>query len=115
MILARPSRGDESSSEYSQRRSYSSSAVEEKPSSSSQSSRTTESGSTSTIPKTSSDIESDSKKRSRSFVRPPLRSAVPDSHFLSFARKPVQSGRGRKFIEKQIFLNFSNYFSWSTN
>ncbi len=91
-LIARSSRGDESSSEYSQRRSYSSSGVEEKPTSS-QLNRPITSGSTSTIPKTSSETEADIKKRSRSFVRPQLRSAVPDSQFLSIARRPVQSGQ----------------------
>ncbi|CAF3451427.1 unnamed protein product, partial [Rotaria sp. Silwood2] len=110
----RPSRGDESSSESSQRRSYSSTGVEEKPSTSSiQSSRFTESISTSTVPKTSSDTESDTKKRSRSFVRPPLRSAVPDSQLISLARRPAQSGRVGQRVEvytnhfKIEFLNIN--------
>ena len=50
--------------------------------------------------KTSSDIESDTKKRSRSFIRPVLRSAVPDSQLMSLARRPVQSGNGKKSFEK---------------
>jgi hypothetical protein len=110
LILARPSRTDESSSESSQRRSYSSSRAEEKPSTT----RTTESGSTSTIPKTSLDTESESKKRSRSFARPILRSAVPDSQLLSLARRPVQPGNGRK-INSIFILIFLTCFSWSTS
>ncbi len=98
LILARSSRADESSSEHSQRRSYSSTGVEEKPSSS-QSIRSTEFVSTSTVPKPTSETESDTKKRSRSFVRPPLRSAVPDSQLLSFARRPAQTGHRKIKIE----------------
>lgn len=55
-----------------------SSNVEEKPSSSS-----------SVIPKSSS--EKDTKFRSRSLIR----SAVPDSQLLSFARRPIQNGQGK--------------------
>ncbi len=86
LILARSSRADESSSEHSQRRSYSSTG-------------STEFVSTSTIPKSTSETESDIKKRSRSFVRPPLRSAVPDSQLLSFARRPAQTGHRKIKIE----------------
>ncbi|CAF1268322.1 unnamed protein product [Rotaria sp. Silwood1] len=110
----RPSRPEESSSEPSQRRSYSTTGVEEKPStSSSQSSTFTESVSTSAVPKTSSDIGSDTKKRSRSFMRPPLRSAVPDSQLISLARRPAQPGRVGQRIElytnhfKIEFLNIN--------
>jgi hypothetical protein len=53
--------------------------------------------SSSVIPKTSSDIESDAKKRSRSFTRPVLRSAVPDSQLISIARRPSPVGRSKKF------------------
>jgi hypothetical protein len=112
-MIARPSRSDESSSGQSQRRSYSSSGVEEKPSSSSQSSRSTEFVSTSAVPKTSSESESDIKKRSRSFARPPLRSAVPDSQLLSLARRPAQTGQRKKSDSKTFFFNLMNYFSWS--
>ncbi|CAF1508752.1 unnamed protein product [Adineta steineri] len=85
----RPSRIDESSSSQPQRRSYSSTGVDEKPSSSS----------TSTIPKPPSDIESDPKKRSRSFVRVQIRSAVPDSHVLSMSKRPIKSGNLGQRIE----------------
>jgi hypothetical protein len=92
LIKARTSRETESSSGYSQRRSYSSSGVEEKPSTSQSTA-----SSSSVIPKTSSDIESDAKKRSRSFTRPVLRSAVPDSQLISIARRPSPVGRSKKF------------------
>ncbi|UJR24794.1 hypothetical protein I4U23_006169 [Adineta vaga] len=90
----RPSHTHESSSSHSQRRSYSSTSVEEKPSTS----RSIESTSTSTIK-----VESDTKKRSQSFNRPVLRSVVPDSQLISFARRPVQSGRVGQRID--IFTN----------
>ena len=51
--------------------------MEEKPSSSQ-----------SVVPKSS---ESDVKYRSRSLIR----SAVPDSQLLSFARRPIQNGQGK--------------------
>lgn len=44
--------------------------------------------------KTSSDIENDNKKRSRSFARPAIRSAVPNSQLITIAKRPSQSGHG---------------------
>jgi hypothetical protein len=52
--------------------------------------------------------------RSRSFARPILRSAVPDSQLLSLARRPVQPGNGRK-INSIFILIFLTCFSWSTS
>lgn len=81
--------------------------MEGKPStSSSQSSKIIATSSTSTVPKSLLDTESDIKRRSRSFVRPPLRSAVPNSQLLSLARRPPQSGRSKTLFIK-IFLFFS--------
>ena len=77
----------DSSSDRSHRRSYLTSHTEEKPTASS-----------STIPKTTTETESDTKKRSRSFLRPQLRSAVPDSQILSFAQRPAQSGQRKTTI-----------------
>ncbi|CAF0840758.1 unnamed protein product [Adineta ricciae] len=94
----RSGRSHERSSSHSQRRSYSSADVEEKPSSS-QLSRTVESSSTSTVPKTTKEAESSSKARSRSFVRPIIRSAVPESQLISLARRPAQSGRVGQRVE----------------
>ena len=117
-MLARSSRADESSSESYQRRSYSSSRIEEKPSTSSnQSVEFTEFVSTSVVPKSSLVTEIDTKKRSRSFVRPLLRSVVPDSQLITLARRPALPGRGKIVIEKKMIyfhLNLINCYSWST-
>ncbi|CAF3792637.1 unnamed protein product [Rotaria socialis] len=108
----RSSRVDESSSESYQRRSYSSSSVEEKPStSSSQPIRFTEFTSSSVVPKSSIDTEIDAKKRSHSFVRPLLRSAVPDSQIITLARRPALPGRaGQRFeiYTNHLKIEFSN-------
>lgn len=46
-------------------------------------------------PKAPSDAGSDSKKRSRSLVRPIIRSAVPNSQITTIAKRPPQPGRGK--------------------
>jgi hypothetical protein len=57
-------------------------------------------GSYNGAPQAPSDAGSDTKKRSRSFVRPIIRSAVPNSQITRIAKRPSQSGRG-------IFLHHS--------
>ncbi len=97
VVLARTSRIDEVWSDYSQRRSYSSTGMyDEKPSHYGQ----IDNGSYNGAPQAPSDAGSDTKKRSRSFVRPIIRSAVPNSQITRIAKRPSQSGRG-------IFLHHS--------
>jgi hypothetical protein len=102
LCLARTSRIDEMSSDYSQRRSYSTTGViDEKASRNGQ----IENGSYYVAPKAPSDAGSDSKKRSRSFVRPIIRSAVPNSQLTSIAKRPSQPGHGTKIF----IFSFLNY------
>ena len=81
-LLARPSR------------SYSSTDIEEK--------RSSSQSRTSAVPKTTRESEDDVKQRSRSFVRPILRSVVPDSQVLSPARRPIQSGQCKLISSKDF-------------
>jgi eukaryotic translation initiation factor 2C len=99
---ARTSRIDEMSSDCSQRRSYSTTGIiDEKASRNGQ----IENGSYYVAPKAPSDAGSDSKKRSRSFVRPIIRSAVPNSQLTSIAKRPSQPGHVGDRIEL-----YSNHF-----
>src|SRR4051794_39766238 len=75
VVLARTSRIDEVSSDYSQRRSNSVTGILEEKSSRND---LINSDSYYVVPKPSSDAGSDTKKRSRSYVRPIIRSAVPN-------------------------------------
>lgn len=57
-----------------------------------------------------SDASSDSKKRSRSFVRPQIRSAVPNSQLTNIIQRPSQSGRAGQRLEvytNHFKINFS--------
>jgi len=92
----RTSRIDDLSSDYSHRRSYSTAAIiDEKPA------RTgpLDNGSYYVAPKAPSDAGSDSKKRSRSLVRPVIRSAVPNSQITSIVKRPAQPGRAGQRVE----------------
>ena len=51
------------------------------------------------VPKAPSDAGSDTKKRSRSFARPIIRSAVPNSQVLTIIRRPSTSGRAGQRVE----------------
>lgn len=99
----RTSRIDEMSTD-SHRRSYS--TFDEK----SQRNGTTKEEKTSEMPlcgtsKASSDSGSETKKRSRSFVRPVIRSAVPNSQLIPLAKRPTPSGQ----IGQRVDL-YTNHF-----
>ncbi|CAF4397564.1 unnamed protein product, partial [Adineta steineri] len=88
---ARTSRIDEISSDYSQPRSHSiAGIIDEKP---------IRNGNPDIVPyyvapKASSDAGSDTKKRSRSYVRPVIRSAVPNSQIQTIVQRPSKAGKG---------------------
>lgn len=93
-ILARASRIDEISSDYSQRRSHSSIGItDEKPFLNGY----RDHDSYNVAPKLPSENGVDIKKRSRSFVRPLIRSAVPNSQIITITKRPSQSGHGNLF------------------
>jgi hypothetical protein len=107
ILLARTSRIDDVSS---QRRSHSTTGIiDEK-------SPRIDNGSYNVAPKAPSDAGSDTKKRSRSFVRPIIRSAVPNSQITTIIKRPSQSGRGIFLPPPFKSLSFSFLsFSWSTS
>ena len=112
LFLARTSRIDELSSDYSQRRSHSTTGIEDE--------KATRNGhiendTYNVAPKAPSDAGSDTKKRSRSFVRPQIRSAVPNSQITTIAKRPSQSGRGTVFSSISFRFLISSSVSWSTN
>ncbi|CAF3441824.1 unnamed protein product [Rotaria sp. Silwood1] len=104
---ARTSRIDEISSDYSQRRACSSTGlINEKIFHNGQ----TENGSHDIVTKSSSDNGIDIKKRSRSFVRPIIRSAVPNSQLITIIKRPLQSGHAGQQVElytNHFRINFS--------
>lgn len=97
----RTSRIDDYSSEYSQRRCQSTTGyVPDK----------IENQSYNVTEKAPSDAGSDTKKRSRSFIRPQIRSAVPISQLTNIIQRPSQSGRAGQRIEvytNHFKINFS--------
>ncbi|UJR23980.1 hypothetical protein I4U23_026946 [Adineta vaga] len=104
---ARTSRIDELSSDYSHRRSHSSTGVIDDKS---KLNGPIDNGSYYVAPKPSSDAGSDSKKRSRSLVRPTIRSAVPNTQITTIAKRPSQSGRAGQRVElytNHFQINFS--------
>jgi hypothetical protein len=104
---ARISRIDEISSDYSQRRSHSTTGIiDDKPIVNGQ----IENGSYYVAPKAPSDAGSDTKKRSRSFVRPIIRSAVPNSQLTTIIKRPSQAGHAGQRTElytNHFQINFS--------
>jgi hypothetical protein len=108
---ARTSRIDEISSDYSQPRSHSiAGIIDEKP---------IRNGNPDIVPyyvapKASSDAGSDTKKRSRSYVRPVIRSAVPNSQIQTIVQRPSKAGNVGQRIE--LYTNhFSINFSKRSN
>ncbi len=58
-------------------------------------------------PQAPSDAGSDTKKRSHSFVRPVIRSDVPNTQLTSIAKRPrnVAKRKNGKGVQKKIFEN----------
>ena len=107
----RASRIDEVSSDYSQRRSCSSIGISDE-----KLVRNGYNGNSSynAVPKPPSENGIDVKKRSRSFARPIIRSAVPNTQILSIAQRPSPSGRAGQPTE--VYTNhFRINFSKQTN